>query len=86
MAFLTLNNQLTIAVLTVIPEKSSFSTFWTVYLKRQSTRTAICPPKLNGRATSWAPRFKRVDFSAKRTDISVWRDQLTTILAWFLIA
>jgi hypothetical protein len=33
MTILTLDNQLTIAVLTVIPEEGGFSTFWTSYLK-----------------------------------------------------
>jgi hypothetical protein len=57
MAPLALNNQLTATVLTVIPEKSRFSTFWTGYMKRQLARTALQPTKLNRCVTSWAPRF-----------------------------
>ncbi len=86
MAFWAFYNQLAVAVLAVVPEESWFPALWTVDSKGESTRAASYPALLNWRAALRAPGFERANFPAKRANIRVRRNQLTTIFAWFLVA
>jgi hypothetical protein len=86
MAFLAFHHQLVVAVLAVIPEECWFPALWTVNSKGESARAASYPALLNWGTALRAPGFERTNFPAKRANIRVRRNQLTTILAWFLVA
>jgi hypothetical protein len=78
---LAFHDQLGPAVLTVITEESRLTTHRAVDRKRKPTVAAPHPIRLDWSTTLGAPSLQRIHFPAHGSDLGVWRNQLTAILA-----